>query len=545
MNLALTDPQSLTSSSYTRKHYEEIVEEILNQITEGLKTEPIKFIAAKLEYELKHPPKEIKSVEGTSNGRKETFRQGIDYVFAEHRKVLTWTGTKPDNQTEFRVTYSFVHPSGLTDTHPGSVLRTIVEAVSKELEHLYDRMDSVYNAAFIGTARGEALDNVVAAIGMKRKQAARAMGTVTFWRDSNPADIVVSGETILFDGRDQYSLGRDQIKAVNEVNGKVKAIDHKFKQGTDFDVDTTKNSILWLMGGTRPDKNTAFSVDYIIFEKIVVPAGTLVSTEGTSHAKPILFETTKEAILTTTGGGKWQADVQVIARLPGVQGNIIAGAIKLMPKAPVGVERVMNNANFSSGTDLETDELLRDRAKNALEVAGKATMGSLKTTLESIEGIKSTPRIKENPDGILGLIKVVIDGGKDEDIMKAIEETRAAGVRVEFQRPKVVSLDFELVTVPSQVSLPPARLNELKSAIERKIKDFVSALKIDDDLVYYQLLSSIVSIDGIRDVKQLTIDVFKEGALASKSLKENIVASEDENLMPGKVSITFEDELNR
>jgi hypothetical protein len=534
------------ASSYSRKPYNEIVEDILNDITKGIAREKFVFKGAQPDYLLSTRPRNIVNVEGTARGRQHVFEKNSDYVFLEDRGVLSWRGTaRPDEGTEFKVTYAFKDASGLSDTNPGSVLRTIVEAVSKELDHLYEKMDGVYRSAFLDTAAGSALDNVAALIGIERKPSTRAMGYVTFWRDSDPPDVAISKETVLFDGRDSYPLNEGPLKLITSVSGIVKGISYSFSKGKDFDNDKEKNSVVWLLGGAKPDTNTPFSVDYLVHERIFVPRDLLVSTSSSQKSNVMLFETIHEATLKKSETGKWEAHVQVRALVPGNQGNVIAGAIVLMPKPAIGVEHIVNRSNLAGGADTETDEFLRGRARQALELAGKATIGSLRTALESIEGIQSAPRIRENPDGVPGLIKVVIDGGDEAEISRVIEDTRAAGIRVEFYRPKIVSLDFELVVVPKIINMSSAKLDSLKSLISAKIMQFVSALRIDEDLVYYQLLSAILGIEGVRDIKQMTIDVFKDGTKVSTSSKENIVASADERLYPRIVNVTFQEDQNR
>ncbi|HKU50713.1 MAG TPA: baseplate J/gp47 family protein [Nitrososphaera sp.] len=541
-------PNNFTlSSSYTRKPYTEIVEDILNDITKGIAREKFVFKGSQPDYLLSARPRGIVEIEGTSRGRKYVFEKNSDYAFLEERGVVAWGGgaTRPDEGTEFKVTYTFKDASGLSDTNPGSVLRTIVEAVSKELDYLYEQMDGVYKSAFVDTAAGTALDNVASLIGIERKPATRSMGYVTFWRDSDPPDVAISKETMLFDGRDSYPLNEGPLKAITSVSGILKGISYSFNKGKDYDTDIAKNSLVWLLGGAKPDTNTPFSVDYIVHEKIFVPRGMLVSTPSSQKSSIMLFETMQEATLKRSDSGKWETDVQVRAVVPGYQGNVIAGAIALMPKPAIGVEHIVNRSNLAGGADIETDEFLRGRARQALELAGKATIGSLRTALESIEGIQSAPRIRENPDGIPGLIKVVIDGGDEGEIGRVIEDTRAAGIRVEFYRPKIVSLDFDLIVVPKIANMPSAKLEALKALISAKIMEFVSALRIDEDLVYYQLLSAVLGIEGVRDIKQMTIDVFKDGTKASTSSKENIVASADERLYPRIVNLTFQEDLNR
>ena len=532
-----------STSSYTRKPYQEIVQDILDQITKGLTKEKLVFRARQLDYLLTSRPREIISIEGIAASRKHIFEKGQDYVFLEDRGVLTWKGkVKPDEGTVFQVTYAFKEPSGLTDTSPGSVLRTIVESISKELDFVYEQMDGVYKSAFIDTAAGNALDHVAAIIGMERKPPTRAMGHVSFWRNSDPPDVSISNETILYDGREQYPLNEGPLKIITAARGIVKGIQFSFTKGIDFDMDKQKNSLLWLVGGAKPDTNTPFSVDYVVHERILLPRGMLVSTVASQQADVKLFETMHEAALQKSETGKWEADVQVRSLAAGQQGNVIAGTITLMPKPAIGVELIINRSKLAGGTDLESDEALKSRAKQALELAGKATLGSLRAALESVEGIQSAPRIKENPDGIIGLVKVVIDGGAEEDINRAIEDTRAAGIRVEFYRPKIVSLDFDITVIPKYQNMSPTQTELLKSLIAARIRDFVSALRIDEDLVYYQLLSAILGIEGVRDIKQMTIEIYKDGAKVSTSSKDNVIASEDENLSPRIINVAFQDD---
>jgi uncharacterized phage protein gp47/JayE len=541
---------------YSRKHYKEIVNEILDQITKGVTKEIHTFKASQVEYHLSFRPiNSIVKIEGKLGGREHhTFDKDSYHLLQDSKSmVLAWKegAVKPDEGTDFEVTYIFREPSGLTDTNPGSVLRTIVEAISKELDHTYNQMDRVYRSGFIDTAKGDALDNVAVIVGMVRKPPTLSTGYVTFWRDSDPPEIVVSGETILYDGRDNYTLKEDLLKTITAVNGLVKGVSYSFIKDKDYTDSVTsiktengekKSSIVWLLGGTKPDNNTPFSVDYIVYERIFVPRGTIVSTFAAQPSNIKLFETLQDAELQKSEDNKkWKVEVEARALEPGQQGNVIAGAITLMPKPPIGVEHVVNRSNLEGGADREDDEVFRSRAKKALELAGKATIGSLRTALQSIEGIESPPMIRENPDGVPGLVKVVLEGGEEKDILKVIEDTRAAGIRVEFFRPKVVSLDFYITVVAGKrTATAGPSIESLRSLISGKIKDFVFSLKIGEELVYNQLLSTVLTVEGLSDLKQMVIDVYREGLKSQTSSNENIAVTEDERLYPRTVEVRVE-----
>jgi uncharacterized phage protein gp47/JayE len=477
-------------------------------------------------------------------GERHVFVKDTDYVL-DNNNMIAWIGSdRPDDKSQFKVSYMFDEPSALTDINPGSVLRTIVEAVSRETEFLYLQMDQVYRSGFIDTANGNALDLVVSILGIQRKTPTHAMGYVTFWRNTDPPEIPVSAEAILYDGRDVYELKVTPAKRIVGISGLIKGDKYSFQEDGDYEFEPISSSIRWVQGGQKPDNRTAFSIDYIAHQRIIVPTGTKVSTFSRQQPQDArIFETIRESSLEKAPSGRWESTVQVKALTPGEAGNVIAGSVNVMPKPPVGVEHVVNLDNIAGGAESENDESLRSRAKKALEVAAKATLVSLRSALEGIEGIQSPPLIQEMPDGLPGIVKVVIDGGDDREIEKVIEDTRAAGVRVEFARPKIVLIDISVTLAVKK----KANQEPIKDEIETKIKDFVSTLKIGDDIVFNQLVSVLLTVPGVLDVQELVIDAYREDSFSSDhatpnlapvhSTKENIEVKEDERAYVRTVAV--------
>ena len=64
----------------------------------------------------------------------------------------------------------------ITDLNVGSVARTLVEALSKELALLYAQLNLAYDSAFVETAAGASLDRVVALLSYERFRAGRPVG---------------------------------------------------------------------------------------------------------------------------------------------------------------------------------------------------------------------------------------------------------------------------------------------------------------------------------------------------------------------------------
>jgi hypothetical protein len=166
---------------FKQKDYESIAKDILAQVTEGRVREAIRSEASVVKYALaSQPVRDIEKVEGTLNGQSYSFEKGKHFRLAEDRTsegdnrkgFLEWLSPqsqRPDINSEFMVTYRLDLPSVLSDASVGSVLRTVIEAVSREIEYLYLQLEHVYNAGFIDKASGNALDLVVSILGILRK----------------------------------------------------------------------------------------------------------------------------------------------------------------------------------------------------------------------------------------------------------------------------------------------------------------------------------------------------------------------------------------
>lgn len=202
----------------------------------------------------------------------------------------------------------------VTDFEVGSVARTMYESFAYEMALLYEKMNLVYLSAYVDTAQGNQLDQVVAVLGITRSQPDYAEGIVSFQRD-----------------------GAGQ--------------------------------------------------------EIVVPQGTLVATEESSTGEKKVYQTSKVA---TLGATQTRVDVQVRGVERGDELETPAETIKVMPRPVPGIKFVINDAPIRLvGKRRETDEELRERAKNALISSGKATIISIENALLSLSGVRDA-RVKEN-----------------------------------------------------------------------------------------------------------------------------------------------------
>src|SRR5918995_1020078 len=465
---------------YNKKRYNEIVDDILQHITRGQTNEKHLFSNSNRIYKLESLPEnklvngEIE-VRGFLNGISHTFSYNKDYKIRD-KTSIEWNiiennsrdiNNRPDENSIFEVSYIFNNSSGLTDVNTGSVLRTIVEGISKEIESLYNEMESVYKDGFIETSSGSSLDHVVSILGIKRKSPTRAYGHVTFFKNSEP-DTVTNTEILLFDGIEAYELKNKPIKKIKSLVGIFQNSNYEFQLNKDYSLNLNDNTISWLSDGKRPDEQRELTIEYETYQKVIIPIGTVVSTSSTNPKNIVSFETKQDVYMERKQEGKWEATIDILAIDPGTSGNVIAGAINVMPKPPIGVDRVINRANTEGGSDFEYDDYLRERAKKILDEKGKATALSLQTAIDSIEGVNST-KIIDMPDEISGIVKVIVL------VKKNI-----------FNKEQTIT------------------------SAEKHIRNYLSSLKIGNSLIINQLISLLLSIEQVGDVKDLVIDAFRE-----------------------------------
>lgn len=223
--------------SFRRKTYPEVAESLLNRLLGGVSAETHPYppggstrepFAHPLE---RAPVAQVTAVWGERNGGSFRFERDADYVLSADQAKLEWKpgGARPDEGTAFEVHYlPRQREVGVNDLYPGSVVRTMLEAVALETAGLYAQMDAVYKAGFIDTAAGGALDHVVALLGVERVRAGRNSTELRFTRAKNArGEITLPAGTRVAttDGAVEYETLADTTLADGQASAKVPARD--------------------------------------------------------------------------------------------------------------------------------------------------------------------------------------------------------------------------------------------------------------------------------------------------------------------------------
>jgi uncharacterized phage protein gp47/JayE len=133
--------------------------------------------------------------------------------------------------------------------------------------------------------------------------------------------------------------------------------------------------------------------------------------------------------------------------------------------------------------------------------------------------------VLDESERVPGVVKIIAYGGDDAEIQRVITDTRAAGIRVEFSRPTIVHIDLAVVLHLSR-GVDPARAER---EVEVKVRDYLAALNIGDDVVFHRIVRAILDADGVYDIDALTIKAYRpEAEEATTSTGENLHISAEE-----------------
>lgn len=257
--------------------------------------------------------------------------------------------------------------------------------------------------------------------------------------------------------------------------------------------------------------------------------GTLIGTgarvgpvQTEPDIEPPIFETTASGTIPAGAGNVGTLTLAVAALNAGAEGNITANTVTFLHTGIAGVTAINNAAAFSSGSDLETDDALKERLKLMFQGRGSGTVadyarealkwpGVGRVFVEPVWNGPGTVRLHilddwGNPTG----------GTVHTDLQTHLDPVPAQG--------KGWAPINHIVTVVTSVTVPihvdatvafeegysldgTAGAVALRTAITAAIAEYLNSLKPGEDVVYHHVRAKIFQIDGVYDVTALTMSI--------------------------------------
>jgi uncharacterized phage protein gp47/JayE len=300
--------------------------------------------------------------------------------------------------------------------------------------------------------------------------------------------------------------------------------------------------VVAVLGITRNEPD--FATGVVTFERdpgatasVTIPAGTLVTTPDQDGARKA-YLTIEDAVLQP---GQTAADARVQAEARGAALIADSESVKVMPRPVPGVKTVRNARPIRFlGRERETDEELRDRARNALLASGRASATSIENALLGMPGVRGVSVVEDFPTVELppvpgeeeappppaspdakalgrGVVKVFVDGLTPDNaarLAQRVDEVRAAGVLVRME--PAVAINVEAVL---RIEADPRVRGEALAKLEAQVADaVVRALdrqRMGEPLLFSQLTKEVLGVEGVTDLTDFRIITFREGGTAA------------------------------
>ncbi len=263
--------------------------------------------------------------------------------------------------------------------------------------------------------------------------------------------------------------------------------------------------------------------------EITIPGGTVVST---ADAPAVTVETTETVSLRR---GTLSAAAPVRALRPGPGGVAAEGRLRVVRRPIFGVEEALNPEPMSFRGGAETDETMRARARRALDVGGRSTVGAIRGALAGLEGIREQDvLVQEDHLNSPGLVHVTVAADRLPETTgilasRLLEQYRPAGVRIAHNLPAPTTplpnlaadtggggdgpvgetmlttpdafapLAANLVVTPADVQLSPAGRQRLSDEAQETLVAAVGVVGPGEPVVYNRLIAAVMAIDGVLD----------------------------------------------
>jgi uncharacterized phage protein gp47/JayE len=240
-------------------------------------------------------------------------------------------------------------------------------------------------------------------------------------------------------------------------------------------------------------RETPATLDYTI------PAGTLVETLPDSNGDIIRFET-KQNVVLLTGQTQVYADVKAVE--PGAKSNVTFNKIMIINNPPIGIESVINDEAIIGGEDAETDEVLRERAKTALESSGLGTINAITNKIANTAGVKSVS-ISDMARGI-GTMDILVLGdslpmpsSKITELNDIVQNIKAGGVDFKIIEPTALPTNITM----SLTLMPGSVIADVSTVVNTAIANYFNSLQIGESFIKNQLAREVLNTsDKIVDI---------------------------------------------
>ncbi|HEY9734633.1 MAG TPA: baseplate J/gp47 family protein, partial [Trichocoleus sp.] len=332
---------------------------------------------------------------------------------------------------------------GVTDFSVGSVVRTMYESFAYEIAVLYEQMHQVYLSAFVDTATGQQLEQVVAILGIHRGLPDFAEGMVTFERDPGGKAIEIPVGTLV--------TTEDTEKSPKKAFQTIEVMT--------VEADQTEATVR-VQAVERGDAQA------VAAEAITVMPQPIPGIKSVINREPIQFT-----------GKRLESDPELRRRAKNLllaSGRASRTALETALLSLPGVRDVKLQEHF----DVE-------RSEGSEDSGGSARLGLVDIFVDGID-FEDAPRV--------------------QFLQHQIDRVRAAGVFVCLQ-PAISLEISAVFRLEVDGSLQPEDLSTLEEQVQQTLTTYINELPMGQPLTFSKLIQRVLSLQlrGLNGLEEFAI----------------------------------------
>lgn len=307
---------------------------------------------------------------------------------------------KSFNQILGGMVRKIVAETPLSDINPGSVLLSLLEAcASNDFENNVAILN-ILELLSVDSIRNSDLDNKAADLGLTRKSAVAASGTVSIFNTN-----IQKQSSSLYSLKPAPIAGQTVLFATNTAGWADSGSLYIGRGTTNFEGPIPYVSIQKFATYSQINLGSALQKDHLISDTVInaqgqsdrlVPAGTVVKIPANNQNAEIRYSTLRDAVI--PAGEDHVDNVVVVALTAGSQSNALINTIKQFDSVPFVGAAVSNTQAFTSGTDVETDTQLRNRIKS---YSASLARGTSPAILSAVIGLSDPDENKRVASAVL------------------------------------------------------------------------------------------------------------------------------------------------
>lgn len=250
-----------------------------------------------------------------------------------------------------------------------------------------------------------------------------------------------------------------------------------------------------------------------------IQEGTAVATQPDSNGD--FFEYTTDTNV-ETASGETSVSVPITAIDVGEEYNVGSGQITYLPSPPTGVQGVSNTEAILGGDNIETNDELRERAKNAIfDTSGGGTANGVRGFVRSNTKDVTSVSVAEYPGGNASLKQnspspggpgsdtdtapfadVIVEGGETGAIKESINEARPVSIQHNLVRPALIEISIDIVVSGTNIST---------SDIQSSVTSYINGRGLGEDIIKDKIVQRTLNADEqVEGIDTLDITISSE-----------------------------------